>query len=75
VGFVSDARSHLERRDVSPAGLWNREQFEASLGLLTALGLSPPLIEYYRERARETGRLPHELVAELVEEAPRHLGS
>lgn len=58
-----------ERRDTSPAGIWNRDKFEASLGLLHALGLPLRVIEYYRERARYTDELPHELVARVVEEA------
>ena len=60
-----------ERRDTSPAGVWNREKFEASLGLLHALGLPLPVIEYYRERARRTGQLPHEIIAEVVGDAAR----
>jgi hypothetical protein len=60
-----------ERRDTSPAGEWNRDKFEASLGLLHALGLSLPSIEYYRRRARETQQLPHEIVALIIEETVR----
>lgn len=74
VAFMSGARSRAERRDTSPAGAWNREQFEASLGLLHALGLSFPIVEYYRRRARDTGQLPHELVAEAAVAAARHSG-
>ena len=62
---------HPERRDTSPAGSWNREKFDASLGLLHALGLPLAVIEYYRERARRTNRLPHEMVAEAAEDAAR----
>jgi hypothetical protein len=72
---MSGVRSYPERRDRSPAGAWNREQFEASLGLLHALGLPLAVIEYYRERARDTQQLPHELVAEVVENAARRSGS
>jgi hypothetical protein len=68
---MSGVRSQPERRDTSPAGAWNRDKFEASLGLLHALGLPLAVIEYYRERARRTGQLPHELVAEVVEGAAR----
>lgn len=68
---MSRLRSHAERRDTSPAGAWNREKFEASLGLLHALGLPLSVIEYYRERARRTQQLPHELIAEIVEDAAR----
>ncbi len=63
-----ESRRLPERRDTSPAGVWNREQFEASLGLLHALGLPLSVIEHYRELARETGRLPHELIADLARE-------
>ncbi|HET7264476.1 MAG TPA: hypothetical protein VFL28_07400 [bacterium] len=66
---MRESRRFPERRDTSPAGVWNREQFEASLGLLHALGLPHGVIEHYRELARETGRLPHEFVADLVREA------
>ncbi|HKX19726.1 MAG TPA: hypothetical protein VJT33_17125 [bacterium] len=68
VGQMSGGKT-TERRDTSPAGLWNRDKFEASLGLLHALGLPLRVIEYYRERARDTQDLPHELVARVVEDA------
>ncbi|MHB8730341.1 MAG: hypothetical protein ACYDAB_00915 [bacterium] len=68
---MSGVRSHPERRDISPAGVWNRDKFEASLGLLHALGLPLAVIEHYRERARHTRRLPHEIVAEVVEDVTR----
>ena len=57
-----------ERRDTSPEGVAGRNRFEQSLVLLRALGLSPDAIEYYRRRAGETGRLPHELVRDLAED-------
>ncbi len=66
---MSGVRSKPERRDTSPAGVWNRDKFEASLGLLHALGLPLRVIEYYRARARDTSQLPHEIVAEVVENA------
>jgi hypothetical protein len=68
---MSGVRAQPERRDTSPAGVWNREKFEASLGLLHALGLSRSVIEHYRARARDTDQLPHELVATMVEDAAR----
>lgn len=58
-----------ERRDTSAVGLWNRMQFETSLEILRLLGLSVTGVEHCRRLARKTGRLPHELVAEIVEEA------
>jgi hypothetical protein len=58
-----------ERRDTSPAGRWNRGQFETSVKLLRVIGLSPRALEYCQRRARETQRLPHEIVVEMFEEA------
>ena len=58
-----------ERRDTTPTGKWNRKQFDASIGLLRSLGLSPRAIEHYRRLARATRRLPHELMVEIAEEA------
>lgn len=69
---MSRIKSRHERRDTSPAGGWNRAQFEASLNRLRSLGLSPRAVEHFRRLARETGRLPHELVLEIVEEAASH---
>lgn len=66
---MSGGRPLVDRRDRSPAGVWNRDKFEASLGLLHALGLPLRLVEYYRARARRTGRLPHEIVADVVKDA------
>lgn len=57
-----------ERRDNSPQGIVRRKRFEDSLDLLRALGLSSHAIEHYRWFARETRRMPHELVREMVEE-------
>ncbi|GEM_PF-1587074 len=67
-------RPHQERRDTSPAGLARRARFEASLALLRSLGLSPRAVEHYRQRARETHRLPHELVRDVAEAAARPRG-
>lgn len=58
-----------ERRDKTFAGAWNRAQFNLSLKSLVAFGFSIRVVEYCREHARKTGRLPHELVIEMVEEA------
>ena len=60
--------SHLSR-DTSVAGAWNRAQFELSVKSISGFGFSSRVAEYCRERARATGRLPHELVIEIVEEA------
>lgn len=65
----------IERRDTSPAGVWNRAQFEMSLGVLRMAGFSPEIVEYFRRRARETGRLPHELWVEIVEDALYRIGA
>jgi hypothetical protein len=61
--------AHQERRDASPAGKWNRGQFETSVKILRVIGLSPRALEYCQQRARETGRLPHEIVVAMFEEA------
>jgi hypothetical protein len=57
-----------ERRDNSPAGRWNRAQFDASLQLLRMLHLSDSALDYFRRHARQAHRLPHELLKEVVEE-------
>ncbi len=62
-------RLHRDRRDSSLAATWNRTQFELSLKSIGAFGFSPRVMEYCQERARATGRLPHEIVLEIVEEA------
>lgn len=62
-------REHEERRDKSLTGAWNRAQFNLSLKSLGAFGFSTRVMEYCRDRARATGRLPHELVIEIVEAA------
>jgi hypothetical protein len=64
---MSDARSRQEKRDTSHGGAWNRAQFELSLKSLGTFGFSPHVIGYCRDRARATGRLPHEVVIEIVE--------
>jgi hypothetical protein len=56
-----------EKRDMSPAGVWNRAKFEASLTLLRKMGISQRALDYCRNRARVTGRLPHEELWEIVE--------
>jgi hypothetical protein len=62
-------------RDTSLAGAWNRAQFELSLKSIGTFGFSARVVEYCRGRARKTGRLPHELVIEMVEEAILHAGA
>ena len=61
--------AHRERRDNSPAGKWNRGRFETSVKILRVIGLSPRALEFCQQRARETNRLPHEIVVETFEEA------
>lgn len=67
-------RSGPERRDEEQARLAEadriarRARFEESLNLLRSLGLSPNAIEHYRQVARETRQLPHELVRKIAEE-------
>jgi hypothetical protein len=61
--------ARAERRDTSPAGAAGRTQFEESLRLLAALGLSPQAIDHYRRAAGEARRLPHEMVREMAEQA------
>jgi len=63
-----ERRSGVDRRDNSLQGIMRRRKFEDSLDLLRTLGLSSHAIEHYRWFARETRRLPHELVREMVEE-------
>ncbi|HLW48358.1 MAG TPA: hypothetical protein VKW09_11395 [bacterium] len=63
------SNARRERRDTSPAGKWNRGQFETSVKLLRVIGLSARALEYCERRARETQRLPHEIVTEMFEEA------
>jgi hypothetical protein len=60
-----------ERRDSSLTGAWNRAQFELSLKSVGTFGFSTRITDYCRDRARATGRLPHEIVIEIVEEAVR----
>lgn len=66
MGTVKTTR---ERRDTSPAGQWNRGQFEASIRTLRTLGLSGRAIEHFRRQARIRRQLPHELLVEFVEGA------
>jgi len=72
---MSSNQPRRERRDTSPAGVWNRAQFEISIGLLRVAGFSPDVIDYFVRRARETGRLPHELWIEIVEDALHRIGA
>jgi len=64
---MSDATSRQDKRDTTHGGAWNRAQFELSLKSVGAFGFSPHVMEYSRDRARTTGRLPHEIVIEVVE--------
>jgi hypothetical protein len=59
--------SGSERRDKSPEGVARRARFEASLKLLADLGLSPDVVEYYRQLARKKRTLPHQLVRAIAE--------
>ncbi len=64
---MSKATLLQDRRSTSGAGKWNRRQFAESLDLLRSLHLPTSVIEYCRQRARETGRLPDEFLPEIVE--------
>ena len=67
---MSGRQSTVER-DTRPLGGARRRQFDGSLSLLRAMGLSPVAIEHYRQRARKTHRLPHEFVCAMAESAAR----
>lgn len=64
---MSKATLQQDKRNTSRAGKWNRKQFAESLDLLRSLNLPASAIEYCRQRARETGRLPDEFLPEIVE--------
>jgi hypothetical protein len=64
---VSSLREREERRDKSLTGAWNRAQFNLSLKSLDTFGFPAHIVEYCRDRGRATGRLPHEVVIEIVE--------
>lgn len=66
---MSSMRERGERREKSLAGAWNRAQFNLSLKSLDDFGFPAHLVESCLDRARATGRLPHEVVLELVEAA------
>jgi hypothetical protein len=66
--------TRAERRDTSPAGAAGRNQFEESFKLLTLLGLSAQALDYYRRRANEARRLPHEVVRDVAEQASQRPG-
>ena len=68
---MGDLSARRDRRDSSLGGAWNRAQFELSLKSIGAFGFSPQIMDYCSERARAAGRLPHEIVLEMVEEAVR----
>ena len=67
---MSGLRSGLDPEDVNHHETARSEKFNP-LDLLCDLGLSPYAIEYYLWLAYETGRLPHELLREMVEEHVR----
>lgn len=67
--IASDMNSQRERRDSTHGGAWKRAQFELSLKSIASFGFSTRVSDYCRERARATGRLPHEFVIEIVEKA------
>jgi hypothetical protein len=46
-------------------------QLSRSLGILRALGFASWAIEYYRQQARQAGRLPHEIVRAIAAQAAR----
>ena len=50
------------RWDAGAIGVARRKRFDDSLDLLRALGLSPAAVDHYRRLARQTHKLPHELV-------------
>ncbi|HXX39034.1 MAG TPA: hypothetical protein VEP50_12955 [bacterium] len=61
-----------ERRNVTTAeGLARRVAFEDSCELLRVLRLSALALDYYQQRARETGLLPHEYMLQIVEHEAR----
>jgi hypothetical protein len=61
-----------ERRTITTAeGLARRVAFEDSCELLRVLRLSSPAMSYYKQRARETGLLPHEYMLQVVENEAR----
>jgi hypothetical protein len=71
---MPDTEKLHDRRDASLTGAWNRVEFELSLKSVGAFGFSPRITEHCRERARATGRLPHEIVIAIVEEAVTRAG-
>ncbi len=68
---MSSLGEHVERRDKSLAGTWDRAQFNLSLKSVIAFGFREHVVGFCRERARTTGRLPHEVIIEIVEAAIR----
>ncbi|HLJ60689.1 MAG TPA: hypothetical protein VKZ50_13265 [bacterium] len=61
-----------ERRTITTAeGLARRVAFEDSCELLRVLRLSSPALDFYKQRARETGLLPHEYMLQVVENEAR----
>jgi hypothetical protein len=68
---MSHGDGRPERRDASIPGKWQRTQFEFSSKQIAAFGFSEQVVEYCRQRARETKRLPHEILIDMVETAVR----
>jgi hypothetical protein len=68
---MSHADGGPERREASIPGKWQRTQFEFSSKQIAAFGFSEQVVEYCRERARDTKRLPHEILIDMVEIAVR----
>lgn len=69
---MSSIGERIEKRDKSLAGALNRAQFNLSLKSVDTFGFSGRVVEYCRDHARKTGRLPHEVVIEIVEQAVLH---
>ena len=71
---MSQPGARQERRDTSIPASWKRTQFELSLKSLAAFGFSSRVVDYCRERARSTDKLPQDIAIEIVEEAVRTAG-
>lgn len=72
---MSSFNERVERRDKTLAGAWNRAQFNLSLKSLIAFGFRGHVVEFCREHASTTDRLPHEVIIEIVEEAVLRAGA
>jgi len=56
-----------DRRNPSPLGRRRRKSFEQSLNVLRALGLPSWVVRCYLRAARDTDRLPHEILCSMAE--------